>query len=122
MKNSPVRLPFILFILTAFPAFSQELFIDWGLDNPHASQLISLLPDDGNNFYAFRLSSGQFLQTPRVTRYMGGMAVTTKRIDQKIENNMVSLEDLITFNGTLLGFLSDKKDGMNSLYMVRYDT
>lgn len=92
------------------------------MDNPRGTQLISLLPDDGTNFYAYRLSSGQFIQTPRVTRYAGGMAVTTKRIEERIGNNMVSLEELITFNGTLLGFFSDKKDGMNSLYMVKYDT
>src|SRR3990167_11163819 len=35
---------------------------------------------------------------------------------------MVMLEELVVFNGSLLGFLSDKKDGVNSLYMVKYDT
>jgi len=122
MKNLFVRFAFLVLLLSALPGFAQGLFVDWGLDNRNASQLISLLPDDGSSFYAYRLSSGQFIQTPRVTRYANGMAVTTKKIEQRIENNMVSLEELITFNGTLLGFLSDKKDGMNSLYMVKYDT
>lgn len=80
------------------------------------------MPDNGSDFYAFRLSNSQFLQVPRVTRYVGGTAVVTKKIAQTLENNIVSLEDIITFNGKLIGFLSDKKDGINNLYMVKYDT
>lgn len=116
------RLSLIVSCFSAAISFSQELFIDWGPENPRNSQLIEVLPDDGTNFYAYRLSGGQFVQTPRITRYNAGEAVTTKRIEQRIDDNMVNLEELVTFNGRLLGFFSDKKNGINSLYMVKYDT
>ena len=117
-----MRFAFLLLSLFAFDAWSQDPFIDWGVDNKRSSQLISILPDNGSNFYANRLSNGQFIQTPKVTRYVNGEAVITRRIDQNIGNNMVNLEEMITFNGSLVGFLSDKRDGINSLYMLKYDT
>lgn len=117
-----LRLLFSCLLLLPFGIFSQEYFIDWGIDNPRTSQLVSILTDTGSNFYAYRLSNNQFMQAPRVTRYVGGEAIIHKKIEQRIGNNTVLLEQLVTFNGTLLGFMSDKRDGINSLYMVHYDT
>lgn len=118
------RLLLFIPLLFAFSVLGQGGYeVDWGQEIKHGgSQLIDIFPDKGANFYAFRLSNTQFLQAPRVTRYVDAYPAVTKRINQRIENNVVTLEELVVFNGTLLGFLSDKKDGMNSLYMVRYDT
>jgi hypothetical protein len=117
------RFLLIIFTCCAFYGSAQDYFVVWGPEAKHGThQVISVLPDNGSNFYAFRLSNTQFLQSPKVTRYMNGVPEVTKRISQRINENMVTLEELVVFNGTLLGFLSDKKDGMNSLYMVTYDT
>jgi hypothetical protein len=114
-------LAIFLFVVPVVRA--QDYFIEW---NPEAKrgahQVIDVFPDHGNDFYTYNLSNTQFLQTPKVTRYDDGMPVVTKRIEQRIDKDVVSLEELVVFNGTLLGFLSDKKDGMNRLYMQRYDT
>ena len=119
---SRILLTVFLFV-ASLHVFAQEYFIDWGPDNKRsAHQVLDVLPDKGANFYSFHVSNSQFLQVPKVTRYDNGVPAITKKIEQHIEDNMVSLEELVVFNGTLIGFLSDKKDGMNSLYMVKYDT
>ena len=98
------------------------LEINWGPDNERKSNIYGILPDKGFDFYAFRISNSRLLSSPKVSRYLDGKSVLTKSIDQKIDNNIVLLEDIITFNGELVGFLSDKRGSVNSLYMVRYDT
>lgn len=109
-------------LLVVLRASAQPLTIQWGIDNPRNSPIVQILPDKGTDFYVFRQSSNQLLSTPKVTRFTNGAALMTKKIAQHIENNMVSLEQLVTFQHNLIGFLSDKKDGSNNLYLVTYDT
>src|SRR3989338_8193834 len=115
-----VSIPMILFCLQLQ---AQEYVIDWVQNSKrNISQVVDIFPQNGTSFFTYQLSNSQFLQAPKVTRYENGEPIITKRIEQHIENNMVMLEELVVFNGSLLGFLSDKKDGVNSLYMVKYDT
>ncbi len=120
-------LTFFFLFLSTF-SFAQnglppsELNINWGPDNDRKSNIYGILPEKGFDFYAFRISNNRFFASPKVSRYIDGKSVLTKSIDQKIDNNIVLLEDIITFNGNLIGFLSDKRGSVNSLYMVRYDT
>lgn len=113
---------FLFLFCLSCSAYAQELFVDWGPEHRRTSTIVELLPSKGLDFYAYKLSSRNLLQTPRITRYENGDPVTTRRIDQKIGSNMVVLDDLITFNGVLTGFFRDRKDGMNSLYMMHYDS
>ncbi|HLP55564.1 MAG TPA: hypothetical protein VK151_11070 [Fluviicola sp.] len=117
------RLVSISLILFCLHARAQDYVIDWVQDSRRSiSQIVDIFPQNGTNFFTYQLSNSQLLQAPKVTRYENGQPIITKRIEQHIENNMVILEELVVFNGSLLGFLSDKKDGVNSLYMVKYDT
>jgi len=96
--------------------------IEWGIDNKRKATLLDLYPDKGFDFYTYRITGNGLLQANRVTRYMYGEEVLNKKIENKVDNKTVTLENLLTFNGTLLGFFSDKRDGENQLYMVKYDT
>ncbi len=117
------RLVSISMILFCLQLQAQEYVIDWVQDSKRSiSQIVDVFPQNGTSFFTYQLSNSQLLQAPKVTRYENGEPIITKRIEQHIENNMVTLEELVVFNGSLLGFLSDKKDGVNSLYMVKYDT
>lgn len=117
------RLPIYFCLLFPVLLNAQEYYIDWGEESKQASsQIMDVLPDQETDFYTYSQSNAQFLQLPKVTRYINGTPVMTKRISQRIGDNMVSLEEMEVFGGTLLGFMSDKRDGMNSLYMVRYDS
>ncbi len=101
---------------------AQVTDIEWGVDNKRKATLLDLYPDKGFDFYTYRVTGNGLLQANRVTRYMYGEEVLNKKIENKVDNKTVTLENLLTFNGTLLGFFSDKRDGENQLYMVKYDT
>lgn len=112
-----------LLLLTTYRACAQSWEVSWGSESRRSSsQILDVLPDNGEDFYIYRQSFAQILQLPKVTRYVNGLPVVTKRISQRVGENIVLLEELEVFNGRLLAFMSDKRDGSNSLYMVRYDS
>lgn len=110
------------FIALALGANAQVNDIDWGVDNSRKATLLDIYPDSGFNFYAFRISGNGILQSNRVGRYLYGEEVANKKIENRVAGNVATLETMMTFNGTLLGFFSDRRDGVNVLYMVKYDT
>ena len=112
---------FFLFVVNG-SLKAQVAELEWGIDNKRKATLLDLYPDKGFNFYTYRITGNGLLQANRVSRYMYGEEVLNKKIENKVENLTVTLESLLTFNGTLLGFFSDKRDGEHQLYMVKYDT
>lgn len=96
--------------------------INWFSEGRRNATIMELLPVDNKEFYVYRQTNNRFISVPKVSHYFAGNELTTKRIEQRIGNNMMSLERMVTFNKQLIGFLSDKKDGLNTLYMVKYDT
>lgn len=117
--------PVVTLLLLLFPlsGWGQEYILEWSEANQHSvGQIIDVFPKKGFDFYAYHYSGAQFIQSPRVTRFERGEPILTKRIEQRVGTNVVTLQELVVFNETLLGFLSDKKDGTNELYMVRYDS
>jgi hypothetical protein len=113
---------FVTFLLLFSPLYAQDMFIDWSEGQRSAGSMVDILPDKGLNFYTWQWPTGQLVQVPRSTRYVNGMEVTTKKIEQRIGENVMVLDQLTTFNGHLLAFLRDKRDGNHSLYMVNYDS
>ncbi len=117
------RLPILfIFLFIGLHIIAQVNEIEWGVDNKRKSTLLGIFPDKGMDFYTYRISGNGILQTNRVAHYLYGEEVINKKIESRIGTNTVILENIMTFNGTLLGFFSDKKDGFNVLYMVKYDT
>lgn len=112
----------LLFLVYAGISYTQVNSIDWGVDNRRKSTLIDIFPDKGFNFYTFRIVGNGILQSNRVSRYLFGEEITSKKIENRVDENTATLESMMTFNGRLLGFFSDKRDGTNLLYMVKYDT
>lgn len=114
--------------LLVFVFFFQQLVvlgqleaINWGAPNARKGSILQILPQKGFQFYTYRISGGNFLQIPKITAYVDGLETYSKKIDQQVDENMVTLEEMVSFNGEVLGFFSDKKDGLNTLFMVRYD-
>lgn len=119
-----MKLLFAIFGLFFFSkaAFAQIGELEWGVDNKRKSTLLDLYPDKGFDFYTYRISGNGLLQANRVSRYLYGEEVLNKKIENKVDGKTVTLESMMTFNGTLLGFFADKRDGENQLYMVKFDT
>jgi hypothetical protein len=115
------KLLLFLFSLQCFTVLSQLGAINWGPPNDRKGSILQVLPRKGLNFYTYRVSGGSFLQIPKVSSYDDGLETYTKKIEQQVDQNMVTLEEVVAFNNELVGFFSDKKEGLNTLYMIRYD-
>lgn len=113
---------FAYILCAGWMSYAQTGEIDWGVDNTRKSTLLDIFPDKEFNFYTYRVSGNGILQSNRVGRYLYGEEVANKRIESKVEGSTAVLESMMTFNGTLLGFFSDRRDGQNLLYMIKYDT
>ncbi|MCC6702530.1 MAG: hypothetical protein IT221_13455 [Fluviicola sp.] len=107
-------------MLTSF-IWGQQHVIDWGPEMTDHSSLVSILPNDGLNFFAFRNTYSGITTTSKITKYAGGEELLKEKINQRVGNNVANLEDIIYFGGSLIAFMSDKQDGSNNLYMIRYD-
>jgi hypothetical protein len=94
---------FVLFLISFTGVYySQVNAIDWSLDNRRKSTLLDIFPDKGFNFYAFRVVGNGILQANKVSRYMYGEEITSKKIENRVDGNTATLESMMTFNGTLL--------------------
>lgn len=116
------RVIFLLFFIPWFSFGQNSYEITWGEENLKRSNLVDLLPDSSLNFYTFQYSNSAILPYPKVARYVDGREVVTKKIDQRLDENTVNLEDILTFNGRLIGFFSDKRGSLNSLFLQEFDT
>lgn len=101
--------------------FAQKQVIDWGPEMTEHSTLVSILPNNGLDFFAFRNSYSGVSSTPKITKYAVGNELIKQKIAQRVGNNVTNLVDVIYFGGNLVAFMSDKEDGSDNLYMVRFD-
>ena len=111
----------LLWCFVSVLSFGQPAFINWSEDNRDHTSLVSLMPVNGMDFYAFRRNYSGLITTPRVVSYKQGLEETRMRIEEQVTQNAATLEDVIYFGGKLVVFLSDLQDGYNNLYMVTYD-
>lgn len=112
---------FLLWCFVCALAYGQPAFINWSDDNKDHTSLVSLMPVNGLDFYAFRRNYSGLVTTPKVVSYKQGVEEARMRIEEQVTQNAATLEDVIFFGGKLVVFLSDLQDGYNNLYMVTYD-
>jgi hypothetical protein len=112
---------YLIWCFVSVLSFGQPAFINWSEDNRDHTSLVSLMPVNGMDFYAFRRNYSGLITTPRVVSYKQGLEEARMRIEEQVTQNAATLEDVIYFGGKLVVFLSDLQDGYNNLFMVTYD-
>ena len=114
---------FLLLTISFFSltiAVSQQ--IEWGDLEKNTGQISSLVPVSGSTFFTTRWSGGAFLKgSPYLAHHINFSVVSEEQIQTKVISGTAEIEQIIAFNSQVIVFLSDKKEGTNTLYMQKYN-
>lgn len=95
--------------------------IDWGPENLARVNTLAVLPKDNGVFFTFHYANASLMPAAKISRFENGKEILTKRIDPRIDQKMVTLEDMFLFSNRLFGLFSDKVGPSVTLYMQEYD-
>ena len=110
----------IFFTLGLFSASAQKYPIEWSESFRSGSQLNTILPISGSDFYALRWSGG-ILGSLTLSKHVHFENILQKRIALKVENGMANYEGIQRIGNKLIVFLSDRLKGVNHLYMQEFN-
>ncbi len=95
--------------------------IDWGPDNLGRPNTIAILPKDNGVFFTFHYGNASLMPSAKISRFENGKEILSKRIEPRIDQKMVTLEDMFLFSNRLFGLFSDKIGASVTLYLQEYD-
>lgn len=113
----------LLIILTAIlpvVLIAQGYLIDWSDMENSSGSMMEILPIKGKNFYALRYTGGAVMGTYKVSNHSNFKLTSTGKIMMKVESGMANFEGVEVIGGKLIVFLSDKREGINHIYMQEY--
>ena len=101
--------------------FSQSYNIKWGNMEKQSGRLQSVLPISGSDFYTLRWSGGALLGSLRLSRHDNLSLTATGKLVMQVDGSMANFEDATYMGDKLVVFLSDRKDGKNTIFMQEYN-
>lgn len=110
----------LIFALFSLSAQAQSYSIEWGELQRVNGRLIYLLPTADGEFYALRWSGGRLFGSYQVSRHENLKFVNKGRIKIHAEQSIANFEGARIIGGKFVVFLSDKREGLNHLFMQTY--
>lgn len=95
--------------------------IDWGPENLGRTNTLAILPKNNGSFFTFHYTNASLMPAAKISRFENGKEIFAKRIEPRIEQKMVTLEDMFMFSDRLFALFSDKLGASVTLYMQEYD-
>lgn len=83
--------------------------------------MLSVMPKENGSFFTFHYTNSSLLPAPKVSRFDEALEVVCKKIDQRVDLKMVTLEDVFLFSDRLFCLFSDKLSSGVTLYLQEYD-
>lgn len=115
------RLLFALCALIGIQTVSaQDYSVKWGTMEKSTGRLMDLIPKSGSDFYALRWSGGALLGSMKLSKHENLSMTASGKLVTQVDGSMASFEAARYFGGKLVVFLSDKKDGKNTIFMQEY--
>jgi flagellar basal body rod protein FlgG len=94
--------------------------VKWSELMPVKGRVAQVLPISYSDFYTTRFQGGAFLGSTFLTKH-SNFAVTSKgKITAKLEKGYGQVESICVIKENPIIFISDKKDGENTLYFQKY--
>lgn len=115
-----LTLIFVTAILAIQTGFSQSYSINWGTMEKRSARMVSIIPRSGADFYALRWSGGALLGSYKLSSHQNLTLSATGKLVTQVEGSMANFESARYIAGKLVVFLTDRKDGQNSIYMQEY--
>ncbi len=98
----------------------QEYAIEWSDLQLSSARMVNILPKQGKDFFALRYSGGALLGSYKLSNHEDFKITATGKIDMRADGSMGSFEGARVIKNDLYVFLSDRKEGRNYFYMVKY--
>ncbi len=98
---------------------AQSYSIKWGDLEKRSARMVSILPKSGADFYALRYSGGMF-GSYKFSMHDNFKITATGKIEMMADGSMANFETARVIGGRLYVFLTDKKEGKNSIFMQEY--
>jgi len=107
-------------LFIANSAISQNYIVKWGAMEKSTGRLISVLPKGGSDFYTLRWTGGVLLGSYKVSEHSNMTISATGKLVMKVDGGLGNFEGARNVGGKLVVFISDKKEGKNSIYIQEY--
>jgi hypothetical protein len=120
-KQSKLLLAICMFFVSTGNIFSQNYNIKWGNMEKQSGRLQDVLPISGSDFYTLRWSGGALLGSLRLSRHDNLSLTATGKLVMQVDGSMANFEDATYMGDKLVVFLSDRKDGKNTIFMQEYN-
>lgn len=111
----------VFFLLVSLGLWAQPPQIDWGPENLSRPNTLAVLPKDNGSFFTFHYTNASLMPAAKISRFEYGKEILSKRIEPRIDQKMVTLEDMFLFSNRLFGLFSDKIGAAVTLYLQEYD-
>jgi len=115
--------PALIFIFSLIQVISlsqRDFPIFWGDLERSQGSLLEILPKNTNDFYSLRYTGGSF-GSFRIAENENLSFIQQKRIKLVAESGIANFETAYYFGNQLIVFLSDKSNGMMTLFMQSYN-
>lgn len=109
-------LSFILFCTGVFAQYN----VKWSELMPVKGRVDYVLPVAYSDFYTVRYQGKGLFASLYLAKHANFMMTSKGKITAKLENGYGTVENLAILNDEPIVFISDKKDGKNTLYLQKY--
>jgi hypothetical protein len=107
-------------LIQGFVLAQKDFPIIWGELERSQGSLLEILPKNSTDFYSLRYTGSSF-GTYRISENENLTFLQQKRIKLVAETGIANFETAYYFGNQLIVFLSDKSNGLMTLYMQPYD-
>jgi hypothetical protein len=104
----------------SFAAAAQQN-IEWGELKKEKGNLRGVIPFNGSEFYTLRFVGGALTGDYHLAYYNNLQLITSQKINRRVPSGFGNFEDVLRLGNQVVVFISDKKDGQNTIYYQRYD-
>ena len=108
----------VLLCVTAIQAASAQS-IQWSESQKMAGRLSYIIPLGGSDFFTMSYK-GMFGGSPYLNKHSQFLITNSEKIQVKVPTGTGMMETLLMINGELVIFLSDRKDGENTIYLQKF--
>lgn len=94
--------------------------VKWSELMPIKGRVMNVLPVSYSDFYTTRFNGGALLGSTYLSKHSNFSVTAKGKITAKLEDGYGTVEQIIVLKDQPIVFISDKKDGENSLYYQKY--
>lgn len=109
-----------VFLGALYPVKAQSYAVEWGELQRANGQLIYVLPDTKDDFYALRWTGGRLFGSYQVSHHHELTTDEKGKLRMQVDNSIASFENAVVIDGKLLVFLSDRRGEERLIFMQEY--